>query len=266
MNYLDNRQKDFIAGIKQKIRQAQYEAMKSVNVQLINLYWEIGRSISEKQAESWGKSIVPALSKELQAEFPGIGGFSVTNLWSMAQFYAEYHDVENLQPLVGEISWSKHIVILNKCKDNLEREFYIKSARKFGWTKNVLIHQIENKTYEKFLLNQTNFEETLPENIKNMTIRKTTNKLNFSEINASQRRELNNRMQAQHSLRTAEPPANHDPLRGRTNIMNVQLATGLRKNPDSAYPALHLPACTGLCKFSPIRGCNCRFGRFADNH
>jgi len=114
-------QTSFIAEIKVKIRQAQYEALKVVNVHLINLYWEIGKSISEKQSESWGKAIVPTLSKELQKEFPGISGFSTTNLWLMAQFYSEYKMVENLQPLVGEISWTKHIVILNKCKDNLER-------------------------------------------------------------------------------------------------------------------------------------------------
>ena len=157
----------FIADIKQKVRQAQYEALKAVNVQLIDLYWEIGRSISEKQVESWGKAIVPTLSQELQKEFPGMSGFSVTNLWLMAQFYTEYQGVENLQPLVGEISWSKHIVILGKCKDKLERQFYIQATRKFGWTKSVLIHQIENSTYERYLLNQTNFEETLPDTIKN---------------------------------------------------------------------------------------------------
>jgi hypothetical protein len=100
---------------------------------------------------------VPTLSRELQYEFPGTTGFSTPNLWFMAKFYAEYHEVENLYPLVGEISWVKHVAIMNKCKDNLEREFYIRSTRKFGWTKNVLIHQIENKSYEKYLLNQTNF-------------------------------------------------------------------------------------------------------------
>ena len=98
------------------MRQAQYEALKVVNTQLIHLYWEIGKSIAEKQGENWGKAIVPKLSKELQNEFPGIGGFSTTNLWLMAQFYFEYQSVEFLQPLVGEISWTKHIVILNKCK------------------------------------------------------------------------------------------------------------------------------------------------------
>ena len=132
MNYLDKTQKDFITEIKQKIRQSQYEAMKAVNVQLISLYWEIGKSIAEKQSVSWGKSIVPALSRELHSEFLGTTGFSATNLWAMAQFYAKYHSVENLQPLVGEISWAKHIVIMNKCRDNLEREFYIRSTRKFG--------------------------------------------------------------------------------------------------------------------------------------
>ena len=75
----------------------------------------------------------------------------------MAQFYNAYNDVENLVPLVGEIGWSKHIVILKKCKDNQDWQFYTIATKKFGWTKNVLIHQVENKTYERYLLNQTNF-------------------------------------------------------------------------------------------------------------
>jgi predicted nuclease of restriction endonuclease-like (RecB) superfamily len=96
-------QLSFIADIKQKVRQAQYDALKVVNTQLINLYWEIGKSISEKQSENWGKAVVPMLSKELQKEFPGISGFSTTNLWLMAQFYVSYHNSKILQPLVGEI-------------------------------------------------------------------------------------------------------------------------------------------------------------------
>jgi predicted nuclease of restriction endonuclease-like (RecB) superfamily len=118
---LDNFQLSFIASIKEKIRLAQYEALKTVNTHLINLYWDIGKDISGRQSESWGKSIVPVLSKELQKEFPGISGFSVSNLWYMAQFYSEYRDVEFLEPLVREISWSKHIAIMKKCKDNQER-------------------------------------------------------------------------------------------------------------------------------------------------
>lgn len=163
---LDKSQIVFITEIKEKIREAQYEALKSVNVHLINLYWELGKAISEKQVTGWGKAIVPTLSKELQQEFPNMKGLSTTNLWYMVQLYNEYHVDENLQPLVGEISWTKHLVILSKCKESQERQFYIRGTKKFGWTKNVLIHQIENQTFEKYLLNQTNFDKVLPEKIK----------------------------------------------------------------------------------------------------
>jgi predicted nuclease of restriction endonuclease-like (RecB) superfamily len=167
---LDHIQRNFVAEIKEKIRLAQYEALKAVNTSLITLYWDIGRDIAEKQGESWGQSVVPVLSRELQKEFPGVSGFSERNLWLMAQFYTEYHDVEFLQPLVAEISWTKHIAILNKCKDNQERRFYILAIKKFGWCKNILIHQIENKTYEKYFLGQTNFDDTLPDAIKKQAV------------------------------------------------------------------------------------------------
>jgi predicted nuclease of restriction endonuclease-like (RecB) superfamily len=186
---------DFIAEIKLKVRQAQYEALKAVNIQLINLYWEIGKSIAEKQSESWGKAVVPTLSKELQAEFPGTGGFSVGNLWLMAQFYNEYQADENLAPLVREISWSKHVTILKQSKDSLERKFYILSTKKFGWTKNVLIHQIENKTYQKYLLNQTNFEQTLNESIQNQAVLAVKDEYSFDFLGISEQhseRELEN--------------------------------------------------------------------------
>src|SRR3989338_3997862 len=74
---------------------------------------------------------------------------------------------KKLAPMVREISWSHNIVIMEKCKDDLEREFYIRITSKFGWTKNVLIHHVENKTYEKTLLNQTNFNKTLSKEIRN---------------------------------------------------------------------------------------------------
>jgi predicted nuclease of restriction endonuclease-like (RecB) superfamily len=183
--HLEKSQIDFITEVKQKIRQAQYEALKAVNVHLINLYWEIGKSITEKQGENWGKAVVPTLAKELQKEFPGAGGFSEGNLWLMARFYTEYHAVENLVPLVQEISWSKHTAILKRCKDNLERQFYILATKKFGWSKNVLIHHVENKTYEKYLLNQTNFEQTLPEAIKNQAQLAVKDEYTFDFLNLS---------------------------------------------------------------------------------
>lgn len=178
-------QQNFIAEIKQKIRNAQYEAMRAVNIELVNLYWEIGKAITEKQHENWGKAVVPTLSKELQKEFPGMSGFSEGNLWMMARFYTEYHDVAKLVPLVQEISWSKHVAILKRCKDNLERQFYIQATKKFGWTKNVLIHQIEGKSYENHLISQTNFEQTLPESIKNQGVLALKDELVFDFLNLS---------------------------------------------------------------------------------
>lgn len=97
-----------------------------------------------------------------------MSGFSSPNLWLMAQFYTDYHCVTNLLPLVREISWTKHTAILRTCKDNHQREFYIKATKKFGWTKDVLIHQIENQTFEKYLLNQTNLDKALPETQKKL--------------------------------------------------------------------------------------------------
>ncbi len=155
----------FITDIKEKVRRAQYEALKAVNTHLIQLYWELGKAILEKQTQGWGKAIVTTLSRELQKEFPSLDGFSAGNLWLMAQFYSEYHVSEDLVPLVREISWSKHIVILKKCKDSQERQFYTLATKRFGWTKDLLTHQVENKTYEKYLLNQTNFDQALPEKV-----------------------------------------------------------------------------------------------------
>ena len=168
MNKIDKTAyKNFVEEIKEKVYRSQYEALKSVNKELIKLYWEIGASIIEKQEQyGWGKSIVENLSKDLQKEFPGVKGFSVQNLWYMRQFCTEYKGKEKLQPLVGGISWSKHIVIISKCKDDLEREFYIKMTKKYGWSKNVLIHQVEGQAYERFLLNQTNFDKSLAEKYK----------------------------------------------------------------------------------------------------
>ena len=166
----------FIKQIKALIHRRQYEAMKRVNTELIQLYWEIGAEIDRKQQEQgWGKSVVEFLAKELQKEFPGVQGFSARNLWLMRTFYLEYSpktklqpmvaeiQKSNLPPLVAEISWTKNISIMQKCKDHLEREFYIKMTKRYGWTKNVLINNIENKAFEKYFLNQTNFDKTVPE-------------------------------------------------------------------------------------------------------
>jgi len=148
--------------VKERVRAAQYQALKAVNKELVGLYWDIGRMIVDRQSgDTWGKAVVQQLAHDLQGEFPGVSGFSASNLWRMKAFFETYSCSEKLAPLVREIGWSHNLTILEQCSDALEREFYISMTRKFGWSKNVLIHQIENQSYEKTLLGQTNFDQAL---------------------------------------------------------------------------------------------------------
>ena len=164
-------QKDYAAlllEVKNRIRSAQYDALKAINKELINLYWDIGKMIVERQEkEGWGKSVVEHLSADLQKEFAGMMGFSARNIWYMRNFFVLYSKSAKLQPLVAEIGWTHNIMIMDKCESDLEREFYIRMTKKYGWTKNVLVLKIEGKTYENTLVNQTNFDKTVPETIKN---------------------------------------------------------------------------------------------------
>lgn len=98
--------------------------------------------------------------------FPGVRGFSARNLWNMRDFYLSYAENEKLQTLSAEISWSHNMIILEKCKDPLEREFYIRMSKRNGWTYRVLMNQISNKTYEKTFVSQNNLDKSLPEKIK----------------------------------------------------------------------------------------------------
>ncbi|OHE00999.1 MAG: hypothetical protein A2W82_10810 [Sulfurimonas sp. RIFCSPLOWO2_12_36_12] len=189
MNIQNNTQfKDFITEIKTKILSSQYEALKAVNKELISLYWDIGRTILEKQeAFGWGKSVVKSVSQELQKEFVGMKGFSVQNLWNMRLFYFEYSQNEKLQTLSREIGWSHNVAIFQKCKDDLQREFYIKSVMKFGWTYRVLDNHIDNNSYEKYLLNQTNFDTTLPDEYKHQAKLAIKDEYNFDFLELNEK-------------------------------------------------------------------------------
>ena len=165
---MNSEYKAFIEEIKRRVRASQYSALKAVNKELIWLYWDIGKSIVKQQNKSgWGKAIVETMAKDLQKEFPGIHGFSAQNLWRMKQFFQVYSGNTKLSPMVREIGWTHNLIILINCKNDLAREFYIAMTKKFGWTKDVLIHQIENQSYEKTLLNQTSFDKTVPIKIRN---------------------------------------------------------------------------------------------------
>ena len=151
-----------LAEVKERVRAAQYAALRAVNRELVGLYWDIGCMLSERRGQgSWGKAVVEKLARDLQSDFPGMQGFSASNLWRMKLFYETYADSPKLAPLVREIAWSHNIIVLERCSDPREREFYIRMTRKFGWSKNVLAVQIENQSYQKTLLGQTNFDKAL---------------------------------------------------------------------------------------------------------
>lgn len=152
----------FLADVKARIRSAQYAALRAVNKELVGLYWDIGRLIVERQQDAGhGAAIAERLADDLRDAFPGVGGFSRRNVFYMREFFLLYRDDVKVQPLVAQVGWSHNLIILQRCKDPQEREFYLRMTRKFGWTKNVLVHQIDNQSYEKSLLGQTNFDRTL---------------------------------------------------------------------------------------------------------
>lgn len=153
--------------IEERINSAQYSALKTVNKKLMNLYWDIGQVIVNRQeGKTWGKAVVVKLAEDLRLKFPGVKGFSARNIWKMRSLHLAYRDNPKLPSLMAEIGWTHNTVILEKCKNNQEREFYIRMTRKFGWTVRVLIHQIDNKTFEKTITNKTSFSQTLPKSIK----------------------------------------------------------------------------------------------------
>ena len=151
-----------LAELKTRIRSAQLQALRSVNRELIALYADLGRVIVERQqGETWGKAVVDTLAKDLRNDFPGMSGFSAANLWRMKNFYEAYRQDEKLAQLVREIGWSHNIAILERCKDLQEREFYIRSCRKHGWSRSVLLHYIENRSFQRTMTSQTNFAAAL---------------------------------------------------------------------------------------------------------
>src|ERR1043165_9774346 len=157
--------------LKKRVSQAQYKALKAVNRELVVLYWDIGRTISENQEHyKWGDGIIERFAKDLQVEFEGIAGFSRRNLQYMRQhmrrFYLTYKDKPNVQPMVAQIGWAHNITILDKCHNDQEREFYLRIAHKLAWSKYTLAREIDSNAYERYLANQTNFDRALSEGQK----------------------------------------------------------------------------------------------------
>jgi len=189
MNIVENKEfKTFIKKIKQKIYSAKNKAIISANRFMIELYFDIGKEIVNRQEKyGWGKSVVEQMSKELKDEFGQKCGYSASNLWRMRNFYLAYKDNQNLAQLVREISWSQNILIFEKCKDIKEREYYIKQIIEHGWNRNVLLHHIKTDLYHRDNKKDktTNFKQTLSNELSELAtdIIKSEYNLEFLGIN-----------------------------------------------------------------------------------
>jgi predicted nuclease of restriction endonuclease-like (RecB) superfamily len=147
---VNNREKQFVEVVSM-IRNTKNEVVRLANASLIDLYWRVGKYISDKIAVSeWGDGVVKQLSDYIERNSPEIKGFSDKNLWRMKQFYETYNGVdEKLSPLVRQISWTNNLIIMSRTKTEEERAFYIKECIKERWSKRELDRQIDSALYER---------------------------------------------------------------------------------------------------------------------
>lgn len=146
---MDNRFTDII----QLIKQSRTNAIKAVNVELINLYWNIGEYISKKIEQSeWGDSVVTELATFIQTHEPELKGFSDKNIWRMKQFYETYKNFPKLSPLVREISWTNNLLIFSRCKTIEEMEFYLKYVKQENYSKREIDRQISASLFERTMI------------------------------------------------------------------------------------------------------------------
>jgi predicted nuclease of restriction endonuclease-like (RecB) superfamily len=161
--FSDSDYASFLDELKDRIRRAQVKAALAVNQELIRLYWQIGRKILIKQKEEgWGAKIIDRLAKDLKQEFPEMQGFSRSNLKYMRAFAEAYTEDQIGQQLVGQIPWGHNIRILEMVKDPEERLWYVQQTVENGWSRNVLVMQVESGLYKRQGGAITNFERTLP--------------------------------------------------------------------------------------------------------
>ena len=151
-----------VENIKREIKAAQYRAAIHANVDMLLLYHDIGCVINEHKF--WGNRFIDNLATDIRIDFPESKGYSVRNLKYMAKFAENYPNREFVQQVVAQIPWGHNVVLLDKVSDTNEREWYIKKSAENGWSRNVLVHQIESGLYQRQVLvdKVSNFESRLP--------------------------------------------------------------------------------------------------------
>ncbi|PAC26786.1 hypothetical protein BWI92_24860 [Flectobacillus sp. BAB-3569] len=162
MNEVEN--KDYLQtliSLKQRVLQAQYNSYSAVNSEMILAYLDIGKIISEKTKTGWGTSVIQQLSKDLQAEFNGVKGFSERNLHRMKLVYEEMQENAISPQLVAKLHWGHTSLIFSKIKDKAERAFYLEKAQTEAWSRSILEEKIRFDLYANYLQFQSNFDKTL---------------------------------------------------------------------------------------------------------
>ena len=153
----------FLSDLKIRIRRAQIRAAQAVNTEVTLLYWEIGQDILQRQeTEGWGSKVIDRLSKDLKREFPDMKGFSTRNLKYMRKLAEAYPDREIVQRTAAQIPWRHNQVLLEKLKEREKRLWYAQQSLENGWSRDILIMQIESNLYQRQGGAVTNFERTLP--------------------------------------------------------------------------------------------------------
>ena len=152
----------FLQELKQRIRESQVRASLSVNRELVMLYWRIGRDILVRQErENWGAKIIDRLAADLKKAFPEMKGLA-KKLKYMRAFAQAWAEEEFVQQAVAQIPWGHNVRILDHVKDHSAREWYVKATFEHAWSRNVLVHQIENGAHKRAGAAVTNFECTIP--------------------------------------------------------------------------------------------------------
>lgn len=135
------------------IHQARYNAIRNVNTELVKLYWDIGKYISDKLSSAeWGDLVVDRLADYIQLKHPEFKGFTRRGLYRMRQFYETYYSNKIVSPLVTQLNWTNHLIILSKTKTDEEKEFYIRLSIKENYSKRELERQINSGYYGLFKL------------------------------------------------------------------------------------------------------------------
>jgi len=155
---------NFLTDLKGRIHTAQMRSALAANAEMIGLYWHIGRSIIQIQQEKpWGNAVVKQLSIDLIKAYPGISGFSRTNLFAMRQMVLFFDPQSEIVPqAVGQIPWGHIRVIMAKVKDLKIADFYLKGTMEYGWSRDILVMQIEQSLHEREGKSVTNFQSVLP--------------------------------------------------------------------------------------------------------